>query len=122
LFFLALIFYESGNNGLFYFFVYHTKKVTKKVTAIVKFAKTVSLRAKNLNIAIKPLCHIANEIVLFAYFPTSSSIQAIVSFFLRPSLHSFLTQFPECGSFSLRIEWFNFSYNSLDTLCRRKER
>jgi len=57
------------------------KKVTKKVTAIVKFAKTVSLRAKNLNIAIKPLCYIANGIVLFAYFPTSSSIQAIVSFF-----------------------------------------
>jgi hypothetical protein len=52
----------------FYFFVCHTKKVTKKVTAIVKFAKTVSLRAKNLNIAIKPMWPNSIEKVVLLHF------------------------------------------------------
>jgi hypothetical protein len=56
------------------------RSITKKVTAIEKFAKTVSLRAKNLNIAIKPLFH-SKWNCLFVHFSTSFSIQAIVSFF-----------------------------------------
>jgi len=44
------------------------RSITKKVTAIVKFAKAVMLRAKNLNIAIKPLYHTANEIVCLLIF------------------------------------------------------
>jgi len=44
------------------------KKVTKKVTAIVKFAKTVSLLAKNLNIAIKPMWPNSIEKVVLLHF------------------------------------------------------
>jgi len=61
-------------------FGYHPKS-NKKVTAAVKFAKIVTLRAKKLNIAINPQSHEAVRSLFCWFFPRQSQYRQWPIFF-----------------------------------------
>jgi hypothetical protein len=81
-------------GSAFYFFIclllfcLPHKKVAKKVTATVKFAKIVALRAKKLNIAIQSQSHeqVQTFFISFSRFKSSSGN---CQFFLTPSTSRF---------------------------------